>query len=308
MNTASGDDTRFVADYTWGGQNTLITRSVVGQLIGQFYGYQVIGRFEKASDMYMTNDKGDVVRTPVFTTSGGNLLPIDEGAGVWIGDYIYKDQLTVDTNGDGIPDAGDGKIDEKDRTFIGNPEPKFTYGMNNNFTFKNWDLGIQLVGVYGNDVVNYARRYMDDPYFSITNLFTRALDYAKLDLIDPNGPNDYRNVKIIGGDPKAPRLSLSSATDGHNYAFSDRFVEDGSYLRIQNVSLAYNFPKSWFRHAGIGNLKLYVNLQNLYTFTKYKGFDPKIGTSGTGSFRTTGIDAGRYPSPRIYTFGLNLVF
>ncbi|MCL1938936.1 MAG: TonB-dependent receptor [Candidatus Azobacteroides sp.] len=295
LNTASGQDLRYASDNFFGGQTTIVTRSVVGKPIGQFYGYQVIGRFEKATDLYRTNDQGEIVRTPVFTTTSG-LLPIDEGAGVWIGDYIYRDV------------NNDGQIDEKDRTFIGNPEPKFTYGINNNFTFKNWDLGIQLVGVYGNDVVNYLRRYMDDPYFSVTNLFARALNYAKLDLIDPAGPNDYRNVKIVGGDPHAPRLSLSGATDDHNYAFSDRFVEDGSYLRIQNVSLAYSFPRNWLRHTGISNLKLYANLQNLYTFTKYKGFDPEIGTDGSGTQRTTGVDTGRYPSPRIYTFGLNLTF
>jgi TonB-linked SusC/RagA family outer membrane protein len=299
MNTASGEDTRSASDNVWGGSSTIVSRSIIGQPIGQFYGYQVIGRFEKAEDMYYTytvDGEKKVARTPVFTDSNGNLLPIDEGAGVWVGDYIYRDL------------DNDGKITEKDRAFIGNPEPAFTYGISNNFIFKNWDLGIQLTGVYGNDVVNYSRRYMDNPYYNNSNLFIAALDYAKLGLIDPNGANDYRNVRIIGGDPQAPRMPLSSATSDHDYAFSDRFVEDGSYLRIQNVSLAYNFPKKWLRNVGISNVKLYMNLQNLYTFTKYKGFDPEIGTQGTGSLRTTGVDTGRYPSPRIYTFGLNLIF
>jgi hypothetical protein len=296
MNTASGEDTRSASDNVWGGSSTIVSRSIIGHPIGQFYGYQVIGRFEKAEDMYYINSEKKVVRTPVFTDSNGDLLPIDEGAGVWVGDYIYRD---LDK---------DGKITEKDRTFIGNPEPQFTYSINNSFTFKNWDLGIQLVGVYGNDVVNYSRRYMDNPYYNNSNLFIAALDYAKLGLINPDGPNDYRNVKIVGGDSHAPRMPLSSATSDHDYAFSDRFVEDGSYLRIQNVSLAYTFPKIWLRNTGISNVKLYVNLQNLYTFTKYKGFDPEIGTQGTGSLRTTGVDTGRYPSPRIYTFGLNLIF
>ena len=303
LNTSTGQDTREASGTYFGDQYSIVNRSIVGQPIGQFYGYQVIGRYEKATDFYIVNDKGEIVRTPVY-----NNLPIEKGSGVWIGDLIYKDQLTVDTDGDGIPDATDGKIDEADRTFIGNPEPKFTYGFNNAFTFMNWDLGIQLVGVYGNDVYNYVRRYMDNPYFNITNLFTRALDYAQIGLIDPNGPDDYRNTKIIGGDPQAPRFALNKSTSDHNNLVSDRFVEDGSYLRIQNVSLGYNFPRNWLRHTGIGNLKLYANLQNLYTFTKYKGFDPEIGIQGSGMRRTTGVDQGRYPSPRIYTFGLNLTF
>ncbi|MDR0541635.1 MAG: TonB-dependent receptor [Dysgonamonadaceae bacterium] len=282
-----------VDDNAWGmtGQ-TVINRTVQGQPVGQFYGYQVIGRFEKATDFYRTNEKGEIVRTPVMSD-----LPINETSGVWIGDYIYRDQ-----NNDGV-------IDEQDRTFIGNPEPKFTYGIGNTFTYKNIDLTVQLTGVYGNDVVNYSRRYMENPRRNISNLFTTALDYAKVDLIDPNGPNDYRNVKVVGGDAHAPRMPLSTATSDYDFAFSDRFIEDGSYLRIQNVSAGYTFPKQWTRKIGISNVKIFANLQNLYTFSKYKGFDPEIGISyGHQESMLTGVDNGRYPSPRIYTFGLNASF
>ena len=287
-----------VNDNAWGmtGQ-TVINRSIKGQPIGQFFGYQVIGRFEKATDFYFKNDKGEIVRTPVTTLSDGSMLPINETSGVWIGDYIYKD-----LNGDGV-------INELDRTFIGNPEPKFTYGIGNTFTYKNIDLTVLLTGVYGNDVVNYARRYMGNPRRNISNLFTSALDYAQLGLINPDGPNDFRNVQIVGGDPLSSRLPLSTATSDYNFAFSDRFIEDGSYLRIQNVSLGYTLPKKWMQGIGISNVKIYANLQNLYTFTKYKGYDPEIGISyGYQGSMLTGVDNGRYPSPRIYTFGINASF
>jgi hypothetical protein len=293
MGTSGSQILGRVDDNAWGmtGQ-TVINRTVIGEPIGQFYGYEVIGRFEKASDFYMVNANGEIVRTPVMSN-----LPIDETAGVWIGDYIYKDQ-----NGDGV-------INEQDRTYIGNPEPKFTYGIGNTFSYKNVDLSVQLNGVYGNDVVNYARRYMENPRRNISNLFTSALDYAVLGLIDPNGPNDYRNVQVVGGDPHAPRMPLSTATSDYDFAFSDRFIEDGSYLRIQNVSMGYTLPKNWVRKIGLENLKIYANLQNLYTFTKYKGFDPEIGVSyGYQGSQLTGVDNGRYPSPRIYTFGLNASF
>jgi TonB-linked SusC/RagA family outer membrane protein len=282
-----------VDDNSWGmtGQ-TIINRSVEGQPVGQFFGYEVIGRFEKATDFYYKNDKGEVVRTPVMSD-----LPIDETSGVWIGDYIYRDQ------------NHDGKIDESDRTFIGNPEPKFTYGIGNTFTYKNIDLSIQLTGVYGSDVVNYTRRYMENPRRNISNLFTTALDYARVELIDPAGPNDYRNVRVAGGDAHAPRLPLSTATSDYDFAFSDRFVEDGSYIRIQNVSLGYTLPSKLVRKIGIANVKVYTNLQNLYTFSKYRGFEPEIGIAyGYQSSLLTGVDNGRYPSPRIYTFGVNVTF
>jgi TonB-linked SusC/RagA family outer membrane protein len=287
-----------VDDNSWGmTTQTVINRSVEGQPVGQFYGYEVIGRFEKATDFYYKNEKGEIVRTPVTLLSDGSNLPIDETSGVWIGDYIYRDQ------------NHDGKIDENDRTFIGNPEPKFTYGIGNTFTYKNIDLSIQISGVYGNDVVNYARRYMENPRRNISNLFTTALDYARLELIDPNGPNDFRNVRIAGGDGHSPRLPLSTATSEHDFAFSDRFIEDGSYIRIQNVSLGYTLPKSWVTKIGIANAKIYTNLQNLYTFTNYRGYDPEIGISyGHQNSLLTGVDNGRYPSPRIYTFGLNVTF
>lgn len=292
INTETGELTRSINGNEYGGTDpTIINRTVVGEPIGQFYGYEIIGRFEKAEDFYYKDAAGNVQRTPVMFN-----LPIDENTGVWIGDYIYKDQ------------NNDGKIDKDDMVFIGNPEPKFTFGIGNTFTYKNWDLTIFLAGSYGNDVINYPRRYLSNPYRNISNLFSSALDYAKLELIDPNGPNDYRNVKIVGGDPRSPRMPQSTSTSNYDYAFSDRFVEDGSYLRIQNISIGYTLPKRWVSKVGIQNLKIYANLQNLHTFTKYSGYDPEVGSSYTDGNWLTGIDNGRYPSPRIYTFGLNLTF
>ena len=287
LNTETGVFYGQTSDNIYGGGTTITNRTIVGQPIGQIYGYKVIGRFEKATDFYYRNDAGEIVRTPVSVDSQDNMLPIGEN-GIWIGDYIYKDE-----NGDGI-------ITEADRVVIGNTEPKFTYGIVNTFTYKNWDLTISISGSYGNDVVNYSRRYLSNPYRNTSNLYTEALNYAQLELIDPNGPNDYRNVKIVGGDPRAPRMPLFSATSEHNFLFSDRFVEDGSFIRLQNISLSYTLPRRWIGGTGISQLKLYTNMQNVYTWTKYKGYDPEVGT--------TGIDNARYPSPRMYTFGLNLTF
>jgi TonB-dependent starch-binding outer membrane protein SusC len=271
-----------------GSDITVVTRTAVGQPIGQFYGYQVIGRFETATDFYYKNSAGKVV--PVALPEG---MQIGENS-AWIGDYIFKD-----VNNDGV-------INEEDRDYIGNPEPKFVYGFGNTFTYKGIDLNIFLTGVYGNQVVNYQRRWLENPREN-TNLLQKATEYAQLALIDENGPNDYRNVQIVGGDPYMPRIGASSASSTSNYRFSDKFVEDGSYLRIQSISLGYNFPKDWVTRFGIQNLKVYTNLQNVYTFTKYSGYDPEIGSINQDALMS-GLDNGRYPSPRIYTFGLNVTF
>ena len=266
---------------------TILTRTAVGQPIGQFYGYKVIGRFEKAEDFYY---KKDGVVTPVALPEG---MTIAKNS-VWIGDYMFED-----INGDGV-------INEEDRTYIGNPEPDFTFGFGNTFSYKGFDLSVYLSGSVGNEVVNWGRRELEDSHAN-NNLLKSALDYAQLGLINSNGPDDYRNVQIIGGDKYACRMSGSTKTNESNYRFSDRYVEDGSYLRIQSISLGYNFPRKWMQPLGIQNLKVYCNLQNVYTFTKYKGMDPEIGSANQDAL-LTGFDNYRYPSQRIYTFGLNLTF
>lgn len=271
-----------------GSERTIVTRTAVGQPIGQYYGYKVIGRFEKATDFYYKDANGNV--QPIALPQG---MSIGE-TGVWIGDYIFEDR-----NNDGV-------IDEEDRTYIGNPEPKFTYGIGNTFAYKNFDLTVSLTGSYGNRIINYQRRWLENPREN-TNVLKAATEYAVLDRIDPAGPNDYRNIHIVGGNPYMPRMAASSAASTSNFRYSDKFVEDGSFLRIQNISFGYTLPRRLTSKAGIETLKFYTNLQNVFTFTKYSGYDPEVGSNNQDALMT-GIDNARYPSPRIYTFGLNLTF
>ncbi|WP_320018237.1 TonB-dependent receptor [Labilibaculum manganireducens] len=285
LNTETGILNRNIQQ---GSDNTIVTRTAVGKAIGQYYGYKVIGRFEKATDFYYKNSAGDVV--PTALPEG---MDIGENS-VWIGDYIFED-----INKDGV-------INEEDRGYIGNPEADFTFGIGNSFSYKGFDLNIFLSGSYGNEVVNYQRRWLENPRAN-TNLLKSALGYAQLSLIDPNGPNDYRNVQIAGGASNMPRISASSASSTSNYRYSNKFVEDGSYLRIQSISFGYNLPRKLVSRFGIQNLKVYTNLQNVYTFTKYSGYDPEIGSTNQDAL-LTGIDNARYPSPRIYTFGVNVSF
>ncbi|WP_245856886.1 SusC/RagA family TonB-linked outer membrane protein [Lutibacter flavus] len=271
-----------------GSDITIVTRTAVGESIGQFYGYKVIGRFEKATDFYYKNSTGEIV--PTALPEG---MAIGENS-VWIGDFIFED-----INKDGV-------INEQDRDYIGNPEADFTYGIGNSFSYKGFDLNVFLSGSYGNDAVNYQRRWLENPREN-TNLLQTALGYADLALINPDGPNDYRNIQIIGGNDYMPRIGASSASSTSNYRYSNNFVEDGSYLRIKNISIGYNFPPKLVSKFGIQNLKVYTNLQNVYTFTKYTGLDPEIGSINQDAL-LTGIDNARYPSPRIFTLGLNVKF
>ncbi|WP_348798011.1 SusC/RagA family TonB-linked outer membrane protein [Flavobacterium adhaerens] len=271
-----------------GSDVTVVTRTAVGKPISQFYGYKVIGRFEKATDFYYKDASGNVVPTalPKDMTIGEN--------GVWIGDYMFDD-----ANKDGV-------IDDKDLQYIGNPLPKFTFGLTNSFSYKGFDMSIFIDGSYGNDVVNYQRRFLENPREN-TNLLDTALGYAQLALINPDGPNDYRNVQIVGGDPYMPRIAASSAASTSNFRFSDRFVEDGSFVRIKNISIGYNLPNSLVSKIGVAGIKVYSNMQNIMTFTKYSGYDPEVGTLNNSALYS-GIDNGRYPSPRVTTLGVNVKF
>lgn len=195
----------------------------------------------------------------------------------YLGDVKY-----VDINGDGI-------IDENDRTVIGNPHPDFTFGFTNTFKYKNFDLSIFMQGSVGNDIMNLTRR----SGISNSGLFLNQLDEA-LNYWTPENTNT-----------SIPRPIGSSGNT--NLEISDRFVEDGTYLRIQNLTLGYNLPLNIISKAKLTRLRIYGAAQNLLTFTRYSGFDPEVGAFNQ-SVLLTGIDNGRFPTPRTYSFGVNLEF
>ena len=268
-----------------------VTNTVVGKPIGQFWGYKVIGRFDKPEDFYYKDADGNV--KPVALPKGAEIATSPTAGGVFIGDYIY-----ADLNNDGV-------IDESDMTFIGNPEPKFTWGFGNTFSYKGFDLSIQFSGSYGNKIMNYQRRFLDITG-ATSNQLTTVLNYARLAKIDPDGPDDYRNYYVTNPNTVMPRLSTESGVNKNNRV-SDAYVEDGSYIRLQNVSLSYTFPRKWIKNLFLTNAKIYCNIQNLFTITKYDGYDPEVG-SMQGTALLNGVDYSRYPSPRIYTVGVNLQF
>ncbi len=187
------------------------------------------------------------------------------------GDIIFVDQ------------NGDGTIDSDDKTVIGNPHPDFTYGFNASVNYKSFDFSLFCQGTYGNEILNGVFRY---------DLNTTNLPVEALERWTGEGTSDWY-----------PRISHSDPNQ--NNRISDRFVEDGSFLRVKNVQLGYTLPERVMQRLQIGKCRVYVAASNLFTFTKYSGLDPEIGTRGTLEI---GIDRGFYPAARSFMAGVNINF
>ncbi|MGM9749343.1 MAG: SusC/RagA family TonB-linked outer membrane protein, partial [Candidatus Cryptobacteroides sp.] len=282
----------------YGQWSDVVCVSEVGKSLYNFYGYEVEGVYESYDDILNSPRAEKYPEDGVFNKANT----------VWVGDLKFKDI----SGPDGVPD---GKIDTYDRTDLGSPLPIFTFGWTNTFRYKNFDLSLFLNGSYGNKVLNYNSimlTHMNSPW---TNQINSVANRAQLVPIDADKVyedgsawyNDITNVRVANTGTKTPRASISDPND--NDRISSRYVEDGSYLRIKNLTLGYTFPKKLIEKIRIENLRLYVNVQNLYTFTKYSGYDPEVGASTQDSTGLTyGVDNGRYPSPTMYSFGLNITF
>jgi TonB-dependent starch-binding outer membrane protein SusC len=252
--------------------NTItVTHTVPGQPVGSFYGGVTNGLFTLADATGgLIPVQFDLPRATSATTSG-----------TWAGDVRFKDI----SGPDGKPD---GKIDNFDVTFIGSPHPKFTYGLTNSVKYKEFDLSLFLQGSYGAKIYNFLRRQLE----GIENLYSNQLNTVL---------NRYTATNTGAA---MPRFTYNNK---NNTSVSDRFVEDGSYLRIQNVSIGYNIPKNIAKKALMTSARVYVSAQNLYTFTKYTGYDPEIGAFNRGITQMN-IDNGHYPNPRSFTVGINVEF
>jgi len=172
---------------------------------------------------------------------------------------------------------------------IGNPHPKFTFGFTNNFKYKNFDLSVFCQGSYGNDILNLTKRNGTLNASLYQNQLVDALNYWTPTNTNTDIPRPIGN------------------TSNTNIVISDRYVEDGSYVRIQNVTLGFTIPQEVISRLKMTRVRIYGSAQNLYTFTKYSGYDPEIGSFNQNPL-LTGIDNGRYPSPRTYSVGVNVEF
>lgn len=235
-----------------------------GEPIHSYYGYEVDGVWQQGEDP-----------ETVFP-----------GAGLVAGDWKYKDQLTIDSDGDGIFDKADGVLNAKDRVVLGDPIPDFTWGMINDFSYKGISLTIGLQGVHGVQLLN---NQLAEAFFPI-NFRRNKLAEPYLNRWTPENPtNDYASFVNVG------RQGVNKITS--------KTVLDASYVRIQNISLGYDVPVK--KINAVESLKVYMTVNNLYTFTNYIGMDPGASVNGAGTAR---VDYNAYPLARTIMFGVNVVF
>jgi TonB-linked SusC/RagA family outer membrane protein len=292
----------------YGQWSDVVAVSSVGRPMYDFFGYVVEGVYK---------DFDDILNSPVNTLYAQSCTENADGTWshvmdpskysknntVWPGDLKFKD-----VNGDGI-------INENDKTNIGSPLPKCTFGWTNTFTYKNFDLSIFINGSIGNKVMNYT----SIPLTAMTSTWTNQInekvaDRATLAPIDANKTydagqfwyNDITNVYVTNPGTSTPRVAIGNT---YNQNISSRYIEDGSYVRLKNIALGYTFPKSITNKLHLDNLRIYCNLQNVLTITGYDGYDPEIGASTTdANGYVFGLDNGRYPSPFTCSFGINVSF
>lgn len=241
------------------------SRNQPGMPVGAFFGYQVLGLFA---------DQGDV---------DGHAT--QDGAEP--GFFKYADIAGVDADGERVLGA-DGQITPEDRDFIGDPNPDFTYGVNLYFEYKGFDLTAFIFGSQGNEIFNYTKWW--------TDFWPSFQGQKSTDLLNNSWTPSNTGATV----PKASNTSnFSTNTQSLSY-----YVEDGSFTRLKNVQLGYNFTPDLASKLGLGNARIYIQGTNLFTLTNYSGLDPEIG-GGDTSF---GVDEGNFPVVQQYLVGVNLGF
>lgn len=264
-----------------------VTRTVLNAPIGAFYGYICDGIMQESD----------------FDTAGKPRIPVKQSA------YAYNpgDRKYVDINGDGV-------IDDNDLTTIGNPHPDFYYAFNLNLSYRNFDLQMFFQGVHGNEIFNASKYFL---YSNVTYNGSWTSDYDFSNVASDYFQRVYRPENVSGyrayygpnpgGDVPVPSSVSSRSSD--NFAASDWYIEDGSYLRCKQIQLTYTFPASLTKRMRMQSVKAYASVSNPFTITGYSGMDPEIGkTVGEEANTAIGIDQGTYPQARTWMFGIMLDF
>lgn len=240
-----------------------------GYAVGSFYGYRVEGVFKDKAAVDAAN-----------AATGGKNSGFYQNSKTQAGDFKFKDL------------DGNGFIDENDMDVLGNGFPTLNYSLNLSATYKNWDFSMYTYGVLGQKIFSYSA-------MRLSNMFTAD---------DPT-PNILKEAAEQAWSPTntngtLPRLSLLDAN--YNMRASDAWVKNGDFLKISNVQVGYTLPKSLVNKMLLQNARVYLAVSNLFTFSSYNKYgDPECGQ---GSVLVTGLDTGRYPSPRTFSFGLNVQF
>jgi len=267
-------------------------RTETGGDIGNFYGFEVEKIFQLSDTGLLPNGKVGITNQPYIINSKGEIVYAQPAAQP--GDFKFKDL------------NGDGRISDDDKTIIGNPFPNHLFGLTLNLKYKFIDFTMFWQGVYGNEILNLTKFYG----FNQSGLYNWNTDYIN---------NHYRDKTIIAKDAngkvweefsenqnaKYPRLDPTNK-NGNFDRLSTFYIEDGSYLRLRNIQIAFTLPKNFlFRKLSIGEMKIYFGARNLITLTKYSGMDPEVPQDDP---ITAGIDKAGYPVARSYIIGTTIKF
>jgi TonB-dependent starch-binding outer membrane protein SusC len=255
-----------------------VARTEAGQPMSQFYGYIVDGIFQTDAEVEVLNQQAQEAE--------GSTAVYYQNQATGAGDLRFRDV------------NGDDRITIDDKTFIGNPWPKMTYGINLNLGWKNFDLTALLQGVQGVETFNgnkYYTQYFVGDYNTTSDIFNTSF-------FNGGGLTDLPRVGFTDGSGNYVRDPNANYTRISSY-----YVEDGSFLKLRNLQIGYTLPNSVGSHIGLSNLRVYLQGQNLITLTKYSGMDPEVlGRNGTTA---RGLDTiYSYPRTRLFSIGLDLSF
>ena len=285
-------------DPIYGGGSELggSTKTSVGQPIGSFYGYRTDG-------IYQTQVEIDAMNADFIEDEDGNTIPNDDGEGNPILIFAPRanpgDIRFVDLD-------GDGELTDNDRDYIGSPIPDLTYGLHLSIEYKNFDFSMSFQGVYGNEIYRETKIWTEGMYHNF-NASTAVFDrYRPNDVSVITEPEDGAPVSVDYFANTDTDMPWGITTDPNNNAklFSDRFLEDGSYVRLKDISFGYNFPESVLKKLKLGSMRVYCTGLNVLTFTKYTGYDPEIGGNNT----SRGIDNGYFPQAKAFLGGIQIAF
>ncbi|MEP6747331.1 MAG: TonB-dependent receptor [Bacteroidota bacterium] len=265
----------------------------VGQPLGLFTGYIADGLFQNYKD----------ISTHAIQSANGvpaGTMIVDPVQGSWVGDVKFRDLS-------GPKGKPDGIIDNNDRTIIGNPWPKFTYNFSSAFSYKGFELNLFFTGVNGNQLLNLTRYQNEMPlgtgpysnHYRIVSTFATPTSTSPADALTATLVNPKTSIpRVTPGDPN------------QNVRLSQWSVEDGSYFKLKNIRLSYRVPAKYLSYAKIfKGMTASIQAQNVFTITKYTGFDPEVGMYNyKGVTNLVGVDEGRYPSTRSYSASISLDF
>lgn len=287
-----GETNNFITEY----ESRMGFKIEKGKPLGQFYGLIYDGIYT-TNDFVQNADGGYLLKDGMPYLKGSNRENVKPG------DAKYK-PTAGETDTDGNPVWG-----TNDRTVIGNASPDFTGGWNNTFTYKGFDLTIFMNFVVGNEVFSMSTQRFIGPYLPNQNAIAKMKD--RFTLIDPVSGKESTNLTRLAelNPHQFSGDALWNISGNNKTAISERssyYLEDGSYLRLNTITLGYTLPKKLVQQAKINNARVYCTLNNIHTFTGYTGYDPEV--SASSSALTPGIDNSSYPRSKSWVVGVNLTF